>query len=55
MNAETGELCPDREFKVSALYRALGLLVLAVLLLAPLAIWKLVDVVLWLVSHLHWS
>ncbi len=39
----------------TALYRALGLLIIAVLLLAPLAIWKLVEIVLWLVSHVHWS
>jgi hypothetical protein len=40
---------------VSALYRALGLLVLAVLLLAPLATWKLIEIIVWLAGHLHWS
>jgi hypothetical protein len=40
---------------VTALYRALGLLSVAVLVLAPLAVWKLVEIVWWLASHLHWS
>jgi len=40
---------------VSALYRALGLLVVAVLALAPLAIWKLIEIIIWLASRLHWS
>jgi len=38
-----------------ALYRALGLLTLLSLFSVPLALWKFVDIVLWIARHVHWG